>query len=212
MGASSPSRVPWRDGSTDPARCAVTTVILAGGLGTRIGGAKGLRLLHGRMLIDWVLDAVKDQSEEILINANHPCDAYEHFGYKVVVDQTQDFLGPLAGVQSALRCACHDFIVSVPCDTPFLPRNLISNLFRAVTVKSTTEVAVAVVTGKRQPTIAIYRKSLLPQLDAYLGSGGRGVGAWLETLRVGELVLDDTMAFSNINTLDDLQLASQAHK
>ncbi|CAH1198346.1 Molybdenum cofactor guanylyltransferase [Candidatus Nitrotoga sp. BS] len=188
---------------------AITSVILAGGLGTRIGGAKGLQPLHGRALIGWVLDSVSRQSEEVLINANGVPDAYLCFGYPVIADETPDWPGPLAGLQSALRLARHDWVASVPCDTPFLPDDLIARLYKAVSTTTTMDAAVAVVAGKRQPTIALYRKNVLPKLDAYLNSGGRKVNAWLETLHVSEALIDDAIAFTNINTLDDLAHASQ---
>ena len=189
---------------------AITTVILAGGLGTRIGGAKGLQYLHGRALIDWVLDSVSRQSKEVLINANGVPDAYLCFGYPVIADETPDWPGPLAGLQSALRLARHDWVASVPCDTPFLPDDLIARLYKAVNTSTTMDAAVAVVAGMRQPTIALYRKNVLPKLDAYLNSGGRKVNGWLETLHVSEAVIDDAIAcITNINTLDDLAHASQ---
>ena len=156
---------------------AITSVILAGGLGTRIGGAKGLQPLHGRALIGWVLDSVSRQSEEVLINANGVPDAYLCFGYPVIADETPDWPGPLAGLQSALRLARHDWVASVPCDTPFLPDDLIARLYKAVSTITTMEASVAVVAGKRQPTIALYRKNVLPKLDAYLNLGGRKVNA-----------------------------------
>ena len=188
---------------------AITIVILAGGLGTRIGGAKGLQPLRGRKLIDWVLDSVSCQSEEVLINANGVHDDYLYFGYPVIADQTPNFPGPLAGLQSALRLASHDWVASVPCDTPFLPDDLIARLYKAVSTTTTVEASVAVVAGKRQPTIALYHKSVLPKLDAYLNSGERKVNSWLETLQLNEAVLDDAIAFTNINTLDDLAHANQ---
>ena len=188
---------------------AITIVILAGGLGTRIGGAKGLQPLRGRKLIDWVLDSVSCQSEEVLINANGVNDDYLCFGYPVIADQTPNWPGPLAGLQSALRLARHDWVASVPCDTPFLPDDLVARLYKAVSVASSVEASVAVVAGKRQPTIALYHKNVLPKLDAYLNSGGRKVNSWLETLQLSEVVLDDAIAFTNINTLDDLAHANQ---
>jgi len=188
---------------------AITSVILAGGLGTRIGGEKGLQHLHGRALIGWVLDSVSRQSAEVLINANGVPDAYLCFGYPVIADETPDWPGPLAGLQSALRLARHDWVASVPCDTPFLPDDLIARLYKAVSTTTTMDAAVAVVAGKRQPTIALYRKNVLPKLDAYLNAGGRKVNAWLETLHVSEALIDDVIAFTNINTLDDLAHASQ---
>lgn len=196
----------------EPALPAITTVILAGGLGTRIGGDKGLHPLNGRALIDWVLDSVSRQSDEILINANGVQDDYLSFGYPVIADQTPDWPGPLAGLQSALRLARHDWVACVPCDTPFLPDDLIARLYKAASTTPSIEASVAVVAGKRQPTIALYHKNVLPKLDAYLNSGGRKVNSWLETLQLGETVLDDAIAFTNINTLDDLASASQIAK
>ncbi|RFC40055.1 MAG: molybdenum cofactor guanylyltransferase [Candidatus Nitrotoga sp. CP45] len=196
-------------GLLEPVRPAITTVILAGGLGTRIGGAKGLQRLHGRALIDWVSDSVSRQSEEVLINANGLHDDYLCFGYPVIADQTPNWVGPLAGLQSALRLARHDWVASVPCDTPFLPDDLIVRLYKAASTITTVEASVAVVAGKRQPTIALYHKSVLSKLDTYLNLGGRKVNSWLETLHLSEAVLDDAIAFTNINTLDDLARANQ---
>ncbi|HEU0282413.1 MAG TPA: molybdenum cofactor guanylyltransferase MobA [Gallionella sp.] len=191
-----------------PTLPAITTVILAGGLGTRIGGAKGLRPLHGRTLIDWVLDTVSRQSAEVLINANGEPDAYMRPGYRVIADQAPDWPGPLAGLQSALMFARHNWVATVPCDTPYLPDDLIARLFEAVSTGA-ADAAVAVVAGKRQPTIALYHKRVLPSLDAYMDSGGRRVSEWQNTLRLSEVILDNVAAFTNINSLDDL---AQAHQ
>ena len=191
-----------------PTQLAITTVILAGGLGTRIGGAKGLQPLHGRTLIDWVLDTVNRQSEEVLINVNDECDAYARFGRRIIADQTPGWAGPLAGLQSAMHHARHDWVASVPCDTPFLPDDLIVRLFAAVRTNA-AEAAVAIVEGRRQPTIALYHQSVLPRLDAYLASGGRKVRDWQDTLHLSEVVFDNAIAFTNINSLDDLIRANR---
>lgn len=184
----------------------ISTVILAGGLGTRIGGDKALQLLRGRPLIDWVLEAVAPQSGEVLINANAHAATFAARGCRVIADHLPDSAGPLAGVQAALRAARCDWVASVPCDTPFLPADLIAKLFAAI---GSNEAAVAVVEGRRQPAVALYRKDVLPKLDALLENGGRKVGAWLDTLRLSEVVFDDPAAFININSLQDLAQASQ---
>ena len=186
---------------------AITTVILAGGLGTRIGGAKGLQSLHERALIDWVLDTISQQSDEVLINANEH-DAYVRFGHRIIADQTPGWAGPLAGLQSALRCARHDWVACIPCDTPFLPDDLIARLFAAASAHA-AEAAVAVAAGKRQPAIALYHKSVLSSLDAYLDSGKRKVTDWQNTLHLSEVVFDNADAFININSQNDLTQASQ---
>ncbi len=184
----------------------VSTVILAGGQGTRIGGDKGLQILRGKPLMLWVLDAVRGQSDEVLISANGGRAEYAGFGCAVIADQTPDSAGPLAGLQSALRCARNDWVASVPCDTPFLPDDLIARLFAA----AGNEAAVAVVEGKRQPTIALYHKNVLPELDEYLASGARKVAGWLDTLQVSEVVFDDAAAFININSQHDLAFVNQS--
>jgi len=186
----------------------VTTVILAGGRGTRIGGDKGLQTLHGRALISWVLGAVSRDSDEILISADDAQPAYAHFACRVICDQIPGWQGPLAGLQAALSCAHTDYVISVPCDTPFLPEDLITRLFDAQK-SNATEATVAVVGGRRQPTIAMYNKSVLPKLLAYLGSGGRKVNDWLDTLQLSEVVFDNVAAFDNINSLEDLARANQ---
>ena len=192
---------------------AITCVILAGGQGKRIGGDKGLQPLQGRTLIDWVLDIIGGQSAEILVNANGAPDGYVRFGYRIIADQIPGWAGPLAGLHSALHNAQHEWVACVPCDTPFLPDDLLTRLYAAVTTEA-TEAAVAVANGRRQPTIGLYRKSVLPSLDAYLNSGGRKVADWQNTLRLSEVVFDNADVFININSRDDLAQAGQmtAHR
>ncbi len=186
----------------------ITTVILAGGLGTRIGGAKGLQPLHGRALIDWVLDIVSKQSDEVLINVNGAHDAYVRFGHRIIADRTPGWAGPLAGLQSAMHYARHDWIACVPCDTPYLPDDLLVRLFAAVQTGA-TDAAAAVAAGRRQPAIALYHRRVLPGLDAYLGSGGRKVTDWQNTLRLSEVLFDNAHAFANINSQDELTQANR---
>ncbi len=182
----------------------VTAVILAGGLSTRMGGSKGLQMLQDKALIAWVLDAVKGSSAEVLINANEKQDAYEQFDCRVIVDQMPDWPGPLAGLQAALSVAQTEYVMTVPCDTPFLPHNLIEQLL-AVQSANATEAVVARVDGHRQPTIALYKINVLPKLNAYLGSGRRKVNDWLDTLNLSEAVFENASDFDNINTQDDLK-------
>lgn len=193
----------------------VTTVILAGGLGKRIGGDKGLQVLHGKTLMAWVLDAIRAESDEILINVNNDNHAYQAYGFPLIADQLPGWLGPLAGLQSALLSASHDFVMTVPCDTPYLPRGLINKLQLAQR-RQNSEAAVVLVAGRRQPAIALYRKSVLPKLTAYLGGGGRKVNDWLGSLQLSVVNFDNEDEFGNINTQEDLLRANKmpvyAHK
>lgn len=184
-----------------------STVILAGGLGTRMGGAKGMRCLHERALIDWVISVMQQQSDEVLISVHTHDAGYEREGCHLIVDQESDWAGPLAGLQSALRNARHDWVATVPCDTPFLPDNLIAHLHSAIT--PLTKVAVAVVDDQRQPAIALYQRQVLSELEAYLAAGGRKVNTWLDSLCLVEVPFDNTAAFTNINSSQELLRANQ---
>lgn len=186
----------------------VTSVILAGGRGIRIGGGKGLQLLHGKPLTSWVLEAVSRDSAEILINANDAEDEFGIFGCPVLADQIQGWQGPLAGLHVALLNAQSDYVMTVPCDTPFLPHDLIARLCDGFN-RMDAEAVVVVAGVYRQPTIALYRKSVLPKLTAYLESGGRKVNDWLDSLQLCEVVFDNAACFDNINTREDLARAAQ---
>ncbi len=184
----------------------ISTVILAGGEGSRIGGNKALRDLRGLPLIEWVIGVLLPQGTEILISANGDQTALQDLGYPVIPDLLPGYAGPLAGLQAAMHHAVSEWIACVPCDTPFLPDDLLAQLMAAA---GEAEAVVAVVNGKRQPAIALYRRSVLPRLDAYLGRGERKVGGWLDTLQVHEAVFDDVDAFVNINSPEELDAASK---
>jgi molybdopterin-guanine dinucleotide biosynthesis protein A len=184
------------------------TVILAGGKGLRIGGNKGLHILCGRPLITWVHEAVSRDSAEVLISANDAAVAYASFGCRIIADLLPGRVGPLAGLHAALINTTTDFVMTVPCDTPFLPLNLLSLLSTGFDQQQ-VEAVVAVAGGIRQPTIAIYRKNVLTKLVTYLDSGGRKVNDWLDTLHLNEVVFDHAASFENINTVEDLARAEQ---
>jgi molybdenum cofactor guanylyltransferase len=184
----------------------VTTVILAGGQGTRMGGDKALRALRGRPLIEWVIGALRGQGADIVISANAHAASYAPFGYPVLADAVPGYAGPLAGVHAAMRYSASEWVASVPCDTPFLPHDLIERLLAAA---QDGEAAVAVAQGRRHPTIAIYRRRVLPRLDHYLAQGERRVGDWLRLLHARDAVFDDGAAFININSPEDLDAANR---
>lgn len=189
----------------------VTTVVLAGGQGSRMGGDKGLAQLRGRPLVEWVLDALRAQGTEIVISANDHLTTYAAFGHPVVRDALPGYAGPLAGVLAAMQYLDREqmggeWVASVPCDTPYLPDDLIVRLLAAA---DTAEAAVAVVHGKRQPTVAIYRRRVLSGLRRYLQSGERRAGDWLRALDAREAVFPDEQAFFNINSAEELAAANR---
>lgn len=184
---------------------AVTGIVLAGGQGRRMGGVdKGLKLLRGRPLIAWVLERFAPQVDEILINANRNQEQYGQFGYRVVPDEIGGFAGPLAGLHRGLTEASHPLVVTVPCDSPFLPQDLVQRL-RTRLEQEHAQLAVAKTLDQAHPVFCLCRKHLLAHLTAFLDSGGRKIDAWYATLKVVEVSFDDEAeAFSNINTPDEL--------
>ena len=196
----------------------ITGIILAGGKGRRMGGVdKGLKLLRGKPLVAWVLERLAPQVDEILINANQNIDAYARFGYRVTPDQPDEsdetggiekFAGPLAGLQRGLKEAAHPLVITVPCDSPFLPADLAQRLYTALK-RENAQLAVAKTFDQPHPVFCLCRCDLLPHLSAFLESGGRKIDAWYATLKVVEVNFDDEAeAFSNINTLEELQAHS----
>jgi molybdenum cofactor guanylyltransferase len=188
---------------------AISGVILAGGLARRMGGAdKGLQLLDGRPLAARVAERLAPQVDELLINANRNGEAYAAFGYPVFADRVPDFAGPLAGLHAALTQARHPLVATVPCDSPFLPEDLVLRLQTALTVED-ADLAVATAGGRLHPVFCLCRKTLADDLGGYLAAGERRVEAWVRRQRLAVVAFDDCpAAFGNLNTLADLARAA----
>jgi len=184
----------------------ITGVILAGGQGRRMGGVdKGLKVLRGRPMVQWVIERLGPQVDELLINANQNLETYEHFGYRVIPDKIGGFAGPLAGLQRGLTEARHPLVATAPCDSPFLPQDLITRLYDALS-RASAEIAVARTGDQPHPVFCLCRKIVRDDLTAFLAGGGRKIDAWYARLKVVEVSFDDqATAFSNINTPDDLR-------
>ena len=188
----------------------VTGVILAGGLGRRMGGAdKGLQLLDGKALVQHVLERFAPQIDELLVNANQNRVHYETFGCSVIADRFPGFAGPLAGLHVALSSASHPLVATVPCDSPFLPSDLVARL-QAALLCNDAQLAMARTFNQPQPAFCLCRRELLPQLSHFLEGGGRKLALWYRTLKAVEVSFDDQeAAFSNINTAGELANARQ---
>lgn len=184
----------------------VTGVILAGGQGRRMGVVdKGLELLDGKPMVARVLSRLAPQVAEVLINANQNLERYRAFGCRVIPDQMGGFAGPLAGLHRGLAEAAFDLVVTVPCDSPFLPGDLVARLCAPLD-RPEVDLAVARTGDQAQPVFCVARRRLLPHLEAYLLAGGRKVDTWYATLNRVEVGFDDQPeAFSNINTREELQ-------
>lgn len=187
----------------------ITGLILAGGRGSRMGNVdKGLQIFRGAPMALHVLMRLRPQVGELMINANQNLAPYESFGVPVWPDELQGFAGPLAGIQTGL-IHCHtEYMVTAPCDSPFLPGDLVERLSDALQAQN-ADLAVAVTgngeTRQPHPVFCLLKSSLLQHLTQYLRDGGRKIDAWYATLAVAEVPFEDEAAFRNINTLDDLQ-------
>lgn len=184
---------------------AITGVVLAGGLGRRMGGVdKGLRSLHGRPMVAAVIERFAPQVSELLINANQNIEVYAQFGYRVIPDVIGGFAGPLAGLHAALTAAVHPLVATAPCDSPFLPIDVVARLHAAMSADD-AQLTVAKTGAQAHPVFCLCRRDVLPHLEQFLAGGGRKIDLWYATLRVVEVNFDDVAeAFSNINSTQEL--------
>jgi molybdenum cofactor guanylyltransferase len=182
---------------------AVSGIILAGGLGRRMGGVdKGLQPMRGKPMVEHVLARLSPQVGEIIINANQNAETYAKFGHRVVADDISGFAGPLAGLHAGLKAAKHPLVVTVPCDSPFLPSDLVSRLHSSL---KENDLAVAKTGDQAHPVFALVRRTLLRNLEDFLTGGGRKIDAWYASLKHVEVLFDDEAdAFRNINTREEL--------
>lgn len=191
----------------------ITGLILAGGRGTRMGQVdKGLQPFRGMPMAMHVLLRLSPQVGEVIINANQHLAAYEAFGTQVWPDQLEGFAGPLAGLQTGLAHCETAYLVSAPCDSPFLPLDLVERLSAALLVNdadlavaTTIETEAGIERKQAHPVFSLMKASLLPHLSQFLHNGGRKVDAWYASLKVIEVNFKDTAAFRNINTLNELR-------
>lgn len=187
----------------------ITGLILAGGRGTRMGTVdKGLQMFRGMPMALHVMLRLSPQVGTLMINANQNLAPYEAFGVAVWPDQMQGFAGPLAGIQTGLTHCETEYMVTAPCDSPFLPEDLVQRLATALETDH-ADLAVAA-TGKGEsrqvhPVFCLMKASLQPHLAEFLQAGGRKIDAWYASLRVVEVSFSDESAFRNINTLDELK-------
>lgn len=186
----------------------ITGLILAGGRGMRMGGVdKGLQTLQGKPMIAHVIQRLQPQVDRIMINANQNLDRYREFNFPVWSDEKNDYAGPLAGMQAGLIHCETAYMLTVPCDTPMLPTDLVTQLATALE-KSTADIAVANTKQhdriNRQPVFCLMKKTVLTDLTTALERGVRKVDLWLAEKNVVDVVFDDETAFANINTLEEL--------
>ncbi len=179
----------------------VAAVILAGGMGRRVGGEdKGLIQLNGKPLIEHVIDIIAPQVESLVISANRNIKQYESFSYPVISDRKEGFFGPLAGIDAAFFATDKPYLLCVPCDTPLLPADLLSSLYNALQ-DSDAPMAIAVDAQRQHPVINLMKRSVHDDVHNRLENGDLKLMNWIE--KTGYACADYSeypRALSNLNT------------
>ncbi|CAB3794805.1 Molybdenum cofactor guanylyltransferase [Paraburkholderia caffeinitolerans] len=192
---------------------ALTGLVLAGGRGQRMGGVdKGLQHLHGQPLAAHVLARLAPQVSALAISANRNHDVYAELGApwyaQVIADTLPDYPGPLAGLLAGLRVAGTEWLLSAPCDSPWLPADLGARLAAAVRAQNTLIATATTVNAAGEvslhPVFALVHTSLAGDLAAFLDAGERKVRAWYARHTAAEVVFADERAFYNVNSLQEL--------
>jgi len=194
----------------------VTGLVLAGGRGSRMGGVdKGLQPFHGEALVQHALARLRAQTiplASVMINANRHQPEYLALGAPVWSDPVPDQPGPLAGFWAGMSHCDTPWLLTVPCDCPCFPADLLERLSQAVQTTN-ADVALPVTPSsngqwRAQPVFCLLKVTLQASLQAYLQQGGHKVGEWLMQQRHVKVQFDqphdDPQAFANANTLDEL--------
>ena len=189
---------------------AICCVVLAGGKASRMGGEdKGLMQFQGRPLIEHVIERIAPQVGKILINANRNVASYKTYGYPVISDFYDGYQGPLAGMEAAMRHASAPLLLTVPCDSPLLPDDLVERLY-ADMQKASAELTV-VDTGKLQPVFCLMQTRLHDSLKAFIDEGGRKIDRWHEKIKVARANFENTPeSFVNVNSPEQIKEIEQS--
>jgi molybdopterin-guanine dinucleotide biosynthesis protein A len=205
----------------------VTGVILAGGRGSRMGGAdKGLQNFRGMPLAMYTLLRLGPQVGEVMVNANRNLAAYESFGVPVWPDVISDYAGPLAGFLTGMERCETSYMVTVPCDTPLFPQDLVARLAEAMD-REDADIAMAAAREedpgsesgagsqvRAQPVFSLLRRELMESLVRFTHGGGRKIDAWTAQHKTVLVPFDregdDPSAFFNANTLAELHRLEQS--
>ncbi|MGC1352332.1 MAG: molybdenum cofactor guanylyltransferase MobA [Xanthobacteraceae bacterium] len=192
-------------------------VVLAGGLARRMSGADKARIrVGGRPILERVVERLRPQCAGLVLNANDAPERFAGTGLPVVPDSVPDHPGPLAGILAGLdwtakQAPAIEWVVSVPSDCPFLPRDLVADLHDA-RLAAGAQLACARSGERRHPVVALWPITLREDLRrAVTGEGARKVDNWIARFTIGFADWPATPVdpFFNVNTPDDLAEAER---
>ena len=188
----------------------ITAVILAGGMGRRMNGQdKGLVRLNGQPMVSYVIDVLKPNVHQVLINANRNAKAYEQFGVEVVADSIEGYQGPLAGFEAGMSQAKTPWVFTCPCDSPMQSVNLLPAMWQRIQ-DSDARIGLAHDGERTHPVFSLLQTSLLPSLRDYLAAGERKIDRWFAQHDLLTIDCSDfAESFVNVNTDEELTSAEQ---
>ena len=187
----------------------ITCVILAGGLSRRMGKEdKSFKFLNGISLIERVITQIEPQVGKLFINTNVVNSNYADLNFKIISDVYKNNLGPLDGIHAGLTHLTNDFLLTVPCDTPFLPGNLVEMLKKPLQ-NSDKDLSFAGTASQSHPVVILCKKKLKNSLENYLDDGGRKIDLWFKKISCKMVIFNNEKNFLNINTLNDLEKNSK---
>ncbi|MDH3355501.1 MAG: molybdenum cofactor guanylyltransferase [Chromatiales bacterium] len=184
--------------------------IIAGGQSRRMGGGdKGIKPLQEKMMITHVVERIAPQSSRIVINANDAPAEYHALNFPLFEDSIAGRLGPLAGVLTILENCEDELVMTLPCDTPLIPSDLIERM-HARLLETDSDLCTIEADGSRHPIFMLLKRTLAPSIRDFLESGERRVGYWLkqQNFCVADFS-DQAEAFSNINTPEEFERISK---
>jgi len=196
----------------------VPCVILAGGKGRRMGGKdKALIPLLDRPLLSYVLESISGHVAPIALNINTNLDKFSEFGYEIIEDPIKGHLGPLAGILASLNWASQlnqKWVMTLPCDTPFLPKNIVKEMIKLKNKELDVDLVVAQSKGYNHPVIALWKSDLNLKLEKALNEGIRKIDIFTSSLKVAyvdfdKINNDNFDPFTNLNSPLDLIKAQQ---
>ena len=198
-------------------RPATLCVVLAGGLGRRMGGGdKPMREIGGRTILDHVIERLEPQCDGLVLNANGDPARFARFGLPVVADTIEGYPGPLAGILAALEWTAAnrpgiEWVASAAGDCPFLPRDLVVRLQQARLAED-ADLAVAASAGQAHPVIGLWKVALREDLRrALVEEDIRKIDRWTARYRLATVSwpAEPVDPFFNANTVDDLAEAER---
>ena len=193
-------------------------LVLAGGLSRRFGGGiKTLAKINNQSIFEKIIFTLKKQNTKIIINSNFDNQVFLNTEFTIIKDVKENFQGPLAGIYSAMKWINKkklniEWVLSVPSDTPFLPKDILE-VFKSK-IKNNINLLIARYKNKAHPVIGLWHISLLNSLETELNSNNRKIMNWVQKNNYDFVDFENQLydPFFNINTKEDILEAERIDK